>query len=250
MNTPAIDIRGLTFSYGGPPVLEGIDLTIEERSFVSIIGPNGGGKTTLLKLMLGLLRPSAGIVRVFGRRPQEVRRQIGYMPQTTLFDPHFPISTLDVVLMGRLGTGIRDLWRSRQDRQVAEAALDEVGLLPERRRPFSKLSGGQRQRALIARALACQPRILMLDEPTANLDQLVGNLLYDLLRRLRERLTIVAVSHDLGFVSHFVDRVVCVNRTASIHPAHDLTSDVIAEMYGGEMHIVRHDVHGHGGGAA
>jgi zinc transport system ATP-binding protein len=227
MSTPAICIRDLSFSYDGSPVIERAELCVDEGNFVSIVGPNGGGKTTLLKLMLGLLRPTGGSVAIFGRKPEDSRREIGYVPQ---------------MLTGRLGTP-GGMFRPRsKDREVALEALAEVELERMEDAPFYSLSGGQQQRALIARALACQPRMLLLDEPTAGLDRIVESRLYKLLQTLTERLTVVLVSHDLGFVSKFVDRVVCVNREVHIHPTSDLSSDLINELYGTDVKLVRHDV--------
>ncbi|MFH1830693.1 MAG: ABC transporter ATP-binding protein [Pseudomonadota bacterium] len=239
---PAICLRDVSFSFDDSPVIEGAELCIDELSFVSIVGPNGGGKTTLLKLMLGMLKPTSGTVRIFGKDPKDARRQIGYLPQSAQFDPHFPISVMDVVLTGRLGTSQTGFCCTCVDRSIAEKALDDVGLLETKNKSFSTLSGGQRQRVLIARALACEPRMLMLDEPTANLDRLVESRLYELLTSLSKRLTIILVSHDLGFVSRFVERVVCVNRNVHIHPTSELTSEIINEMYGRDVKLVRHDV--------
>lgn len=242
MDVPAICMRDLGFSYDGTPVIEHAELCVDERSFVSIVGPNGGGKTTLLKLMLGILAPKYGSVRIFGEKPQDVRREIGYVPQKTLFDPHFPITLMGVVLTGRIGASNSFFLCDSQDREIARESLAEVGLEGDRDRPFSELSGGEQQRALIARALASRPRMLFLDEPTANLDRIVESKLLKLLKHLNERLTIVLVSHDLGFVSKFVDRVVCVNREVHTHPTADLTSEMINDIYGTDVKIVRHDV--------
>ncbi|MFA5810709.1 MAG: ABC transporter ATP-binding protein [bacterium] len=245
---PPICMHGVSFSYDADPVLEHVDICIEERSFISIIGPNGGGKTTLLKLMLGLLRPTAGKVSIFGKSPRESRKEIGYMPQNAQFDPHFPIAVMDVVLMGRLGSeSCRGGRYCADDRKVADRVLGEVELSALKHRSFSSLSGGQRQRVLLARALACEPKILMLDEPTANLDQAVGTRLFDLLKKLNERLTIVLVSHDVGFVTRYVDRVLCVNRSALEHSACDLTGEMVSQMYGDDMHAVWHGAHKLGG---
>lgn len=243
MSVPAICIRDLTFSYDGMPVIDRAELCVDEGTFVSIVGPNGGGKTTLLKLMLGLLKPSAGSVNVLGKKPENARREIGYVPQKSLFDPYFPISVRDVVLTGRLGT-TGGIFRSRsKDREITEEAIAEVELERVKDAPFNSLSGGQQQRTLIARALASRPRMLLLDEPTAGLDRIVESRLYKLLKSLNERLTVVLVSHDLGFVSKFVDRVVCVNREVHIHPTSDLSSDLINKLYGTDVKLVRHDVH-------
>jgi len=239
--SPVVEISGLSFSYDGAPVLAGVDLLVEERDFVSLIGPNGGGKTTLLKLMLGLLQPTSGTLRVFGRPPAEARTHIGYVPQQVSLDPKFPVSVMDVVLMGRLAKG-RILGRyTRADRKTAEFLLDTVGLSGQIHSPFSSLSGGQQQRALIARALACEPDLFLLDEPTANLDLRVESELHGLLKELNNKMTIVLVSHDLGFVTDLVKKVVCVNRTVAVHPTSELTGDSILEIYGGDVRLVRHD---------
>lgn len=236
-----IEIDDLSFSYDGSAVLSHVQLTVFERDFVCMVGPNGGGKTTLLRLILGLLEPQQGTVRVFGRPPREVRHRIGYMPQHAQLDPQFPATVMDVVLMGRLGPG-RGWGRVRRaDREAAERALSEVGLLELRGRPFAQLSGGQRQRLLIARALACEPELLLLDEPTSNLDILVQGDFHELLAELNRRLTIVLVSHDIGFVSRFVRSVVCVNREVRVHPVDGLSAEAVSQLYGREMQTVHHD---------
>lgn len=233
--------ENLTFSYNRYPVVENVNVTVYERDFVSMVGPNGGGKTTLLKLMLGLLHPSSGRVRIFGKPPEDARRRIGYMPQHAHLDPQFPVSVMDVVLMGRLGHTRRFGPYTRTDREFAEEALKELRMWEHRRAHFSALSGGQRQRVLIARALASRPDLLLLDEPTASLDLAVETELYELLRSLTERLTVVVVSHDIGFVSHYVTRVICVKQHVVIHPTSEITGEVINELYGSPMQMVRHN---------
>src|SRR5208337_3453106 len=153
----AVFIKGLSFSYDRSLVLEDVNFSIPQRDFVSIVGPNGGGKTTLLRLMLGLLRPDQGEVRVFGVTPEKARTRMGYMPQQTQLDAQFPATVMDVALMGRLGHG-RPFGRySRKDKEVVSGALDQVGLYDLHKKAFSSISGGQRQRLFIARALACEP---------------------------------------------------------------------------------------------
>ena len=170
MRAPAIEISDLWFSYGAHAALRSVNLLIERGEFVCILGPNGGGKTTLLRLMLGLLRPDRGSVRVLGGKPLETCSRAGYVAQQSQFDPSFPVSVLDVVLMGRLGRGGSVGWHRRADVRHADDALAEVRMSELRKQPFSELSGGQRQRVLIARALAAEPELLLLDEPTSNLD--------------------------------------------------------------------------------
>lgn len=241
---PVISLRDVTFSYGGEPALEDVSLSVGERQAVCIVGPNGGGKTTLVKLMLGLLVPQRGKVRVFGQPPHRARLRIGYMPQHVQYDPLFPATVMDIVLMGRLGQpGVAGVmgWHGRIDRNAAFDALDQVGMKDFRRRPFAALSGGQRQRVLIARALCCKPDLLLLDEPTSNVDSAVEARLLDLLRELNQRMTILMVSHDLGFVSGLVESVICVNRRVVVHPTSQMTGEAIRDIYGGEVRVVRHN---------
>ena len=237
---PVIALRDVTFAYDTVPVLEDATLDVQEREFISMIGPNGGGKTTLLKLILGLLRPSAGEVRVFGGRPESARRRIGYTPQHARHDPQFPVNVMDVVLMGRLERRWGGAY-SKADKAAAFEALEEVELSDLPNQPFDALSGGQRQRVLIARALVCDPALLLLDEPTAHVDVVASTRLLEILQKLNERMTILMVSHDLGFVSSFVKSVVCVNRRVVIHPTSEITGEIIKDIYGGDMRMVRHD---------
>jgi zinc transport system ATP-binding protein len=243
-STPAIAFDNVSFSYGAAPVLEKASFLIEERESVCIVGPNGGGKTTLVKLILGLLEPMSGTVRVFGVSPKAARKRIGYMPQHLLYDPLFPVTVSDIVLMGRLRSGgVRGFfgWPDGQDREAASEVLRQVGMLDYARRPFSSLSGGQRQRVLIARALAGRPDLLLLDEPTSNVDTLVEAQLLELLVKLNERMTIAMVTHDLGFVSGAVEKVVCVNRRVAVHPTREISGEIIHDIYGGHVRIVKHD---------
>jgi zinc transport system ATP-binding protein len=241
-DTPVIQIEDLSFQYdSGGLVLEGVTLTIHELDFASIIGPNGGGKTTLLKLLLGLLTPTSGRIRVLGRTPVRARTRIGYMPQHAAMDQKFPVHVLDVVLMGRLGPG-RGLGPfSRRDRDAALESIAQAGLAGLEKKPFSALSGGQRQRVLLARALVSDPELLLLDEPAAGLDQKVEKDFFELLRELNRSKTMLLVSHDLGFVSSFVKTVVCVHRTVDVHPMSRLDGAMIQELYGGDVHLVHHD---------
>lgn len=234
-----IELRDLAFSYPLTPVLDEVTFCVARGDFVCMVGPNGGGKTTLLRLMLGLLTPTRGTVRVLGLPPVQARRRLGYMPQHAYLDLQFPVRVLDVVLMGRLGRGRLGFY-TRTDRTTARAALGEVGLTDYAKRPFAALSGGQRQRVLIARALACEPDILLLDEPTANLDPLVQDEMNELLHALNKRLTIVLVSHDVGFVTRHVKSVVCVNRNVMVHTASAITGDSIRALYGHDVHMVQH----------
>ncbi|MCC5841153.1 MAG: metal ABC transporter ATP-binding protein [Opitutales bacterium] len=242
MSEPAVVFRGVSFSYGGPQVLEDVSLEIAARETVCLVGPNGGGKSTWLKLALGLLTPASGRIRVLGQSPLRARPRIGYMPQQVAFDARFPITVREIVRMGRLRGG-RWSWLGKVDEQIVERVLEEVAMRDEAHRLYADLSGGQRQRVLIARALAAEPEILFLDEPTAMVDAHNEGRLMARLRDLHRTLTIVLVSHDVGFVSNLVDRVFCVNRRVSVHAATDLSQGTVGELYGGHVHAVRHGSH-------
>lgn len=245
---PAVTLSGVSFAYGDELVLDHVNLSIAEHEFVWVVGPNGGGKTTLVKLVLGLLRPDEGQVEVFGRDPLKQLTRIGYMPQQVNLDPHFPIDVLSVVLMGRLCRGCRLGPFGRDDKDAARYALKLVDLEGMDKRSFFELSGGQQRRLLIARALACRPDLLILDEPTANVDPAVHKRLLDLTHRLAEQITVIMVSHDPAFVLSNVEQVVCVKKQVHVHPTTELTGDILGELYGDSaVRIVRHDRHVGGG---
>jgi len=238
MNTPPIQLRDVSYSYGQTPVLESVNLRLDDGDFLGIIGPNAGGKTTLLKIVLGLLKPDSGTVSVFGRSPAENRGVIGYVPQYARFDASFPISVLDTVRMGRLGIGRRE--RSRESRAAALAVLERVDLGGMAGEQIGQLSGGQLQRVLIARALASEPRILLLDEPTASVDTRIGRSVYELLERLSEQMTIVLVSHDIGVISRYVKTIACLNVRLHYHHSRELTDEMVEVAYGCPVDLVAH----------
>ena len=234
-----IVLKDISFAYKQNHILEDVTLFIDKGEFASIVGPNGGGKTTLLKLILGLLKPNKGKISIFGKPPEEARQQIGYMPQYAHLDMDFPATVMDVVLMGRLTR--TNFWFSKKDRAEALAAIEEVGMGSFTRTGFNQLSGGQKQRILIARALCSRPAILLLDEPTANLDQETEINLFSILQALNSKMTILVVSHDLGFVSKYVKSVICVNRKVVIHPTTLMNGMLIKDIYHGDLKMVRHD---------
>lgn len=237
----AVELHDLWFSYGERPVLEQVTLTIPAGEMVSVVGPNGGGKTTFLRLCLGLLRPSRGQIHVLGRLPEQARGQVGYVPQNFSFDFRFPATVLDVVRMGRLGRGRAFGFFSAEDRRRAMQALEEVALADLAGRPVAALSGGQRQRVLIARALCTDPGLLLLDEPTAGIDAASQQELTDLLQRIRGQMTVILVTHDLNFVHGGTERVLCINRRAAVHPTSELSSESASHLYGGRVRLVHHD---------
>ncbi len=237
---PAVQISDLSFSYTQRYVLTDVNLTVDANDTLCIVGPNGGGKTTLIKLILGLLTPDKGSISIFGRNPRDAHMDFGYVPQYADYDSQFPISVRDVVCMGRLGQA-KAVRFSKEDKQAAMEALQEVTLADKANTPFATLSGGQRQRVLIARAIASAGRILILDEPTANIDHEAEEHFFDLLRRLTDRMTILMVTHEVGFASTFFKRIACVNNSVVIHPTSELTGELIQNMYGGDLRMIRHD---------
>jgi zinc transport system ATP-binding protein len=240
--SPIVSFEGVSFTYGGPTVLEQVDLAIEEGEFLGLVGPNGSGKSTLLKILLGLLKPTAGRVQVLDRTPAQARNVLGYVPQFAAFPRDFPISAEEVVLQGRLShTRLLGGYRAA-DREVARQALMETGVWNLRLRPIGSLSGGQLQRVLIARALATQPRLLILDEPTASIDPRAEEDIFDLLKELKVRMTILVVSHDIGFISQYVTRIACLNRTLVCHTTSELTGEMIQQLYGAPVRMIHHEV--------
>ncbi|KPJ53062.1 hypothetical protein AMJ39_05930 [candidate division TA06 bacterium DG_24] len=238
---PVVQFRDVSFFYGASPVLTNVTFAVEPLALTYIVGPNGGGKTTLLKLILALLQPDRGEVRVFGQPPNRVRHRIGYTPQHPGFDPQFPVTVLDVVLMGRLG-GQSGGPYSQSDRAAALGAMEQLEVDGLGGRLFSSLSSGERQRVLIARALATEPDLLLLDEPTSNVDVHTENRLLDIIGQLNKRYTILLVSHDLSFVSDRIKSVLCVNRQVRFHPTSDVTDDAVRQIYQREMRLIRHDL--------
>jgi zinc transport system ATP-binding protein len=204
----AVRFQDVFFSYGSVPVLENARFHIHQGQFAALVGPNGAGKTTVLKLILGLARPTGGEVTVLGRSPEAARESIGYVPQHASYDPAFPISVLEVVRMGRL-TGSRRKFDAHDGEAVARA-LEEADVADLASRPYAALSGGQRRRVLVARALATEPSILILDEPTANMDTESEERLFRALGSIKGKATVLIVTHDSGFVSGLTDAVFCV----------------------------------------
>ena len=230
MSDPVVEIDNVSFAFNGRNILTQVSLEIQAGDFMAMIGPNGGGKTTLIKLMLGLFKPSNGTIRILGRPPGQASHHIGYVPQNTHINAEFPISVLDVVLMGQLQPGNRRIRHSRQDRVVAHEALDKMGMGAHCHRRIGELSGGQRQRVFISRALVCEPDILLLDEPTAHIDTKGQTDLYQLLKTLNQEMTIVVVSHDLLLVSPYVKSVACVNGRLHYHPRRQLIGESMEDM--------------------
>lgn len=235
-----IAARHVTFGYGSETVVEDVSLEIGPRDFLAIIGPNGGGKTTLVKILLGLLRPWSG--EVVWTPPVRPGR-MGYVPQFSTFDKGFPLRVSDVVQMGRLDR--RSLFRpyTRKDRMEVDRVLARLGLTELAAEHVSEVSGGQLQRVLIARAVVSDPEILFLDEPTASIDAESRETLTGLLEELNRRIPVVVITHDVTGLAPLVRRIACVNRRLVCHEGAELDAHTLEEAYGGPVELVTHGVH-------
>ncbi len=239
-NEEVVKLEDIWVHYDGVAILEGVNLSIAQDDFLGIIGPNGGGKTTLLKVILGLITPSRGGVLVLGKPPGRNRHSIGYVPQRSLFDPDFPVSIWEAVLMGRNGRAGLFRRYSTQDKDKAQEALQMVGMLDYRNRQIGQLSGGEQQRIFIARALVSEPRLLLLDEPTASVDPAMQTGFYELLEKLKQQMAIVLVSHDISAVSIYVDKIACLNRELWYHGSKEISAEELTRVYKCPIQLIAH----------
>jgi len=233
---PVIRVSGVGFRYPGAPAdaLHGVSFEVGPRELVGVVGPNGGGKTTLMRLLLGQLEPREGTIRVLGRRPADAAERVGYVPQQASVDPTVPATVLDLVLTGRLAASSWGPWYGRRDLAAAREGLARTGTADLEARPWATLSGGQRQRVLIARALASDPELLLLDEPTSGVDLHREQAVLELLHRLNEEMAVVMVSHDIALVSTHMDTALWVNREAVAQPAEELTVAAVERLFHGD----------------
>lgn len=237
----AVELDDVSVNYGDLEALKNINLKVEIGSFLGIIGPNGGGKTTLLKVILGLIEPQKGQVRIMGSPQNKELDQIGYVPQISSFDRSFPISVLDVVLMARLGGQLRFFHQyQKKDIKKAKAVLEQLNLFHLKDRQIGKLSGGQLQRVLIARGLAVEPKILLLDEPTANVDARSTSQIYELLKELNQKKTIIVVTHDMAAVSSYFDSLACLNEKLFHHGDKHLDQETTKQVFGCPVDLIAH----------
>jgi zinc transport system ATP-binding protein len=242
MKKEIVSLHNISVEYDGVQVLRGHNFTVYNNDFIGVIGPNGGGKTTLLKVILGIVSPARGEVQVFGDNPVRARGRIGYVPQIASIDKDFPINVWDMVLMGRLcRKGIFNFY-NKVDYQMAEKALKRVEIFHLKGRQVEKLSGGERQRAFIARALVSGPELLLLDEPTGSIDPKMKTGIYDLLGSLKKEMAIILVTHDIGVISSHVDKVACLNCELFYHGTKQLTGDLLAKIYQCPVDLIAHGV--------
>ena len=240
-NKAVISIKNLWAGYDSDTILEDVSFEMFQEDYVGLIGPNGGGKTTLIRVILGLVKPDRGTISVMGMEPYQGRKHIGYVPQFQVENKQFPISVWDVVAMGRLRPSIFANFRmSSSDKQAIETALDQTGMLEFRNRTMNELSGGQRQRVYISRALVTEPKILLLDEPTSSVDSHSSTQLYDLLAKLNDHIAILLISHDLTAISTYVKTIGCVNRRLVYSGTKEITSDMLDIAYECPVDLVAH----------
>ena len=221
----------VTFSYDEIPIIENACFSVKEGELIGVFGPNGGGKTTLLKLLMGFIKPNSGRASLFGKSPKESHQNIGYVPQKLPFDPNFPISVLEVVLTGCLS---KLPWHGRyssENEKDAYHALEQVDMVDFSGQAFGTLSGGQAQRVLIARALVSKPKLLLLDEPTAGIDAQTETEIYKQLDELRGKVTIIMVTHHLRIVTEFADRVLLVQRDVTSLDSKELCEHFAIGLY-------------------
>jgi zinc transport system ATP-binding protein len=236
----ALQFTDVSFAYPTLQILENASFHFHQGEFIALVGPNGSGKTTLLKLILGLEEAQKGTITLMGGRVKAMRPVIGYVPQHATYDPSFPISVIEVVMMGLVDSTRR--LKKQEIRNKAVEALKQVELEDLVDRPYSQLSGGQRRRVLVARALVSNPKMLILDEPTANMDKESEARLYSTLERLKGNTTILIVTHDTRFVSDLTDRVFCIDVQHEGSAGRTVVQHALENIEGEDQKRVRHDV--------
>jgi zinc transport system ATP-binding protein len=239
----ALTVTGLTVHYGEHEAISQISMTVDCGMYLGIIGPNGGGKSTLLKAILGLIPTTQGSVRIFGKPLAEAHGLVGYVPQFSEIDRSFPITVREAVLTARTSRTITPFFHySQADRTIASELIERVGLTALAGNPLTDLSGGEFQKVLIARALAGQPRLLLLDEPAANVDATARGQIYQLLHELHTEMTIVMVTHDMLAISSHIDSLACLNRQLVYHGEPQLDQETVGRLYGCPVDLVAHGV--------
>ncbi len=235
-----IEIKNLWVTINNTIILEDINLRVQENDLIALIGPNGGGKTTLIKVILGLIKPSRGEIKVLGTSPTKARKYIGYLPQVPQFDLTFPINVFEVVLMGRY-KGLAKKF-SEEDKEATINVLKEVGMLHNKDKQISELSGGEVQRVLLARALVRNPHILLLDEPTSNIDTDMQKTFYELIVQLKKEKAIILVSHDVAIISTFIEKIACLNRKLFFHDLKESALKKLEDIYKCPVEVIAHGI--------
>lgn len=235
-----VELTNVNFAYDHQKILQNITFDIYKNDFMAILGPNGGGKTTLLKLLLGLLKPDSGVIKILGKKPYKIRKKLGYVPQYSEFDKDFPILVKEVVMMSSLNGKSIFPWFDKNVEKRAFELLDSLSIIHLADKKMGELSGGQKQRTLIARALMSDPEILLLDEPMASLDFSVEEDIYQLLKKINENKTIVFVTHDIGIISAYVNRITCLNVCACTHTIEEMNEQSLVEVFTGSLHKIKH----------
>ncbi len=239
----AVHVENLTVYYGQTPALSRVCLDVNDKDYLGIIGPNGGGKSTLLKAILGLVPAAVGAVEIYGQKFDKCKGTVGYVPQFSEFDKSFPITVREVVLTGLMKQGLSPFHRfSARDRKFAESLLERVGILPLAGRQISQLSGGEFQKMLIARGLAVRPKLMLLDEPTASVDAKSREQIYSLLAELNKDMTIIMVTHDLLAVASEVKSLACLSRELVYHGEPELNDNIVQTLYGCPVDLIAHGV--------
>lgn len=238
-----LNINNMNVWYQDTKILSDICMQVKEGEFLGIIGPNGGGKSTLLKAILGLVPYESGEVEVFEKAIGKTNKKIGYVPQFSFVDRKFPISVFEVTLQGRIKRGVAPFFAySKEDKEVALLQLEKVNLIEYKDRQISELSGGEFQKLLIARALAVDPSLLLLDEPTASVDAKAREQIYSLLEELNAKMTIIMVSHDLLAISSTVKKLACLNNQLVYHGEPKLSPEMVKNLYGCPIDLIAHGV--------
>lgn len=234
-----IELKNVWAGYNGRMILENINLSVFEKDFIGIIGPNGGGKSTLLKVILNLLDISKGTINYYENTKEITEMRFGYLPQIISFDTKFPINVMDVALSGLMNKQKLIKRFTSKEKESAEALLHKFGVYKYKNRPIGELSGGQIQRVLLSRALISNPSVLLLDEPNTFVDSNFEQELYDQLVELNKNIAIIIVSHDLGMVSAKVKTIACVNQTLHYHPSNEINNEVL-KSYNCPIDLITH----------
>ena len=232
-----IEIKDVSVNYGSVKALDRVSISIKKGDFIGVIGPNGGGKTTLIKVLLGLIKPATGEVHIHSDKP------IGYVPQFNNFEKKFPITVCKVILMGSMSDKKNIFHKyTKEDKEKSLKVMTLLGIENLSERLISQLSGGQMQKVLIARALMTDPDILILDEPTASIDSQSRTDIYNLFNDLKGKKTIILISHDIGSISSYIDSIACLNVQLYYHENGNLTEETISKAYGCPVDIIAHGI--------